>query len=296
MPENLTVIEIVDLYHGGDAIYCERIEVFYVPRIDCFYNKTGEIYLLTDTSHREWICNQIFLDCQECEVSIDRLKRNKMMDAEYFYNSFNEDKKPSRQEQNSTSDDVLNLIKVGVMSLCSVTDTEGNRATAAWEKQMPCSFADISLVADRCMHWRAAYNGHCSCHDAFAQATGADFTLPKKAEESGDESWFTEAEEVHIDAVQRWHMDGDLPLYKTASRHQGEVYYYEKWDVFFDGYGHFLHQLSIFKRKNDLNPKDAIRGFYDESENKNHWNLAIDSCINEQLIVREPIKQPDKKG
>lgn len=240
--------QLMNSYYNGNAFYCDDLNIFYMHSSNIFYDHHGIIYEVRDTDHRNWISQHSFRDHDGNERDIkEKLKKSEPDDL-LIENFVDHD----------IRENITNLIKVDIMSLCSVTDTEGNRPTTSWEKQMPCSFAHISLVADRCMHWRAAYNGHCSCHDAYAHKTGAEFLLPREAEKSGDNAWFTEAEEVHIDEVQRWHMACDLPLYRTASNHQGEIYYYEKWDVFFDGYGHFQEKLTTFKRKGKFTAKEAI--------------------------------------
>jgi hypothetical protein len=46
----------------------------------------------------------------------------------------------------------------GIMSRCS--------AGTVWEEQKKCKFSKKSSIAERCMHYIIALDGHCDCVDA----------------------------------------------------------------------------------------------------------------------------------
>jgi len=240
--------DLTYLYERSEIGFYGAEGVFYDPEYNSYHYKNGEQFDPRRFYNDVWFRR-----------------------AEFKYNNGDEcplsNQLPAGCNPFSQSGDIINFLEIGPMSMCSKTKNQDrNSVSAAWEDQIPCTFAIKSIENPRCMFWSSHVDGHCSCVEAYDHATGRGAYLDrikniKVSDEKREQKkhpidlkkHFEDAENVSIHLLQDWNDDG------TLTKVHSNVYYYAKWDVYFNSNGAFLERLTTQRRKYDSDPADLER-------------------------------------
>jgi len=174
--------------------------------------------------------------------------------------------KPQSKKRKSRNGNVVNFIKLDIISLCIKTDfNEADNPVTSWRKQQDCSFSIKSIVENRCMYWSRDIDGHCSCPEAYDHAIGNPIDLDRidtikekdRLLEHPVDEWFEEAEAIAFEKIKELYDRDEL---KYINRTTGaDVFYYPKWDVFFDGHGKLIKEMTRSRRKSNRDPTEFVR-------------------------------------
>lgn len=247
-------------YDRNEIAKWESEASYYDPSDNTHYESSGHIYDPHHSFNHRWFqrASFEFKNGDPCYLPEQDPSRN--------------DKKPKRRRR--SNGDIINFITLGAMSTCSKTKwNEASHPYAFWNDQHPCSFAVKSIENNHCMYWGTVIAGHCSCVEAYAEASGAEFDISrietirisdKKREKKSQpvDHHFEEAEHVHIDELNSWYTQRRLKCLRNVNDNSGSsVFYDAEWDVFFNGNGRFLREMTKNRRQHDRVPHDVVNSW-----------------------------------
>ena len=98
------------------------------------------------------------------------------------------------------------------------------------------------------------------------------FKFPQLSVRNVDTKYFNEAMSATIDQLTKWYSQDEL-LQLVKEDPERQVFYYPTWDVYFNGYGTFLVQLTIRKRILKCEWDELPDPIPDFDEDDNQWSL-----------------------
>ena len=253
-------------YKTGDIAYSTDREMYFDPSNGKLYNSDASCV----GKAWEYFCDtsvEDFFYVNSVRADLDAPPRKSHIRHSYHrerrYDGWDMERR-TRRSYRSPNDRIVNFLALGTMSTCNETDRSGPHPSTSWERQRPCNFASKSITQNKCMFWNGDLDGHCSCYKAYAHKTGAE-TFDKRelikqqiADEEGKnfDHHFEEAEKLGLAGAKELYKQDQLDELSAHPNQLGPIYYYKKWDVFFNKYGEFLRELTEYRRKHDAVPSE----------------------------------------
>jgi hypothetical protein len=256
MQENRRIFSTKDidkLWYQKEIAYCFSEDVFYDPIQKRCYEKSGDKSFDPNLVYgKEWWHKLIFKFNDDSILNLD------------IYHKKQELEKP---QQINKFDDIINLLRIDTMSVCTATNLSGPHPTVDWDQQYRCTFSVRSLVSPRCMFWNGTLDGHCSCNDAYDHAKGKTISLDRYKKLNNvpvisDESLtknFSKARKISVEQLHALYSSGKLVMIHKDPNAKHQLFYSEELDILWNGYGDFLEELTIKKRKNNITLKELNR-------------------------------------